>query len=221
MCRTAVRSADHGTETHQSVRKPGAVRPLSIEVAGNGDQSVCPSEGRALKRVGTKFIAVRNPSDKVSVEGPVMIGKLSAIIALFTVVGFSAPVLASEDWPDSVDQYVLQIRKSVKTIDMDGYLAAVKNPNGALLLDVREDDEFKAGHVPGAVNIPRGLLEFHIWKLLGYPAKIDVTRKIYVQCMTGGRATLAAKQLQDIGFTNVIAVVMKFEDWKKKGNPHS
>ena len=48
-----------------------------------------------------------------------------------------------------------------------------------------------------------------------------MNRKIYVQCMTGGRATLATKQLQDIGFTNAIAVIMNFEDWKKKGHPLS
>ena len=66
------------------------------------------------------------------------------------------------DWPDSIDRYVMQVRKTVKTTDMDGYLAAVKSPNGALLLDVREKGEFKARHVPGAVNVPRGLLEFRI-----------------------------------------------------------
>lgn len=159
--------------------------------------------------------------DEVSVEGPIMFRKLSVAVALLTVVGISTPGLASENWPDSIDRYVMKIRKSVKTADMDGYLAVVKNPNGAVLLDVREDDEFKAGHVPGAVNIPRGLLEFRIWKLFGYPAQVNKNRKIYVQCMTGGRATLAAKQLQDIGFTNVIAVIMNFEEWKKKGNPLS
>jgi len=102
---------------------------------------------------------------------------------------------------------------------MDGYLAAVKNPDGAVLLDVREEGEFKAGHVPGAINIPRGLLEFRIWKQLGYPARVETGRKIYVQCQTGGRATLATKQLQDIGFTNVIAAIMNFEEWRKRGNP--
>lgn len=150
-----------------------------------------------------------------------MLRKLITAAALLTVVGSSTPVLASENWPDSVDQYVVQIRKSVKTVDMAGYLAAVKSPNGAVLLDVREDDEFKAGHVPGAVNIPRGLLEFNIWKHFGYPAQVDMARKIYVQCRTGGRATLATKQLQDIGFTSVIAVVMNFDEWKKKGHPLS
>ncbi len=150
-----------------------------------------------------------------------MLRKLSLAVALLTSVGISTPVLAGENWPDFIDQYVLQIRKSVKTADMDGYLAAVKNPDGAVLLDVREDGEFKAGHVPGSVNIPRGLLEFRIWKHFGYPTQVDMTRKIYVQCQTGGRATLATKQLQDIGFTNVIAVVMNLDEWKKKGHPLS
>jgi rhodanese-related sulfurtransferase len=46
-----------------------------------------------------------------------------------------------------------------------------------------------------------------------------MNRKIYVQCATGGRATLAAKQLKDIGLTNVTAVVMDLADWQKKGLP--
>jgi rhodanese-related sulfurtransferase len=118
------------------------------------------------------------------------------------------PGFAAENWPDSVDQYVVQIRKAIDTVDMDGYLAAVNNPNGALLIDVREEGEFKAGHVPGTINLSRGRLEFQIWKPLGYPNRVDTNRKIYVQCATGGRATLAAEQLKDIGFTNVTAVVM-------------
>jgi rhodanese-related sulfurtransferase len=150
-----------------------------------------------------------------------MMRRLGIAAILLTMLGMYPPVLAeiSRNWPDSVDQYVAQIRKTVQTTDMDGYLAAVKRPNEQLLLDVREEEEFKAGHVPGAVNIPRGLLEFRIWKQLGHPAQVDTGRKIYVQCQTGGRATLATKQLQDIGFTNVIAVIMNFEDWQKKGNP--
>lgn len=140
-------------------------------------------------------------------------------VVLFSLIALSAPALAAENWPDSVTAYVGQVRKTIKTTDMDGYLAAVKNPNGALLLDVREDNEFKAGHVPGAINVPRGLLEFTLWKKIGYPGPVDMNRKIYVQCATGGRATLATADLQKVGFTNVTAVIMSFEDWQKKGNP--
>lgn len=150
-----------------------------------------------------------------------MIRRLGIAGVLLTALGISAPVFAemSVSWPESVNQHVMQVRKTVKTTDMDGYLAAVKSPNGALLLDVREEDEFKAGHVPGTVNIPRGLLEFRIWKQLGFPSPVDTGRKIFVQCQTGGRATLATKQLQDVGFTNVVAVVMNFEEWQKNNNP--
>lgn len=139
--------------------------------------------------------------------------------ALAALVALSAPVLAAENWPDSVNSYVAQVRKTIKTTDMDGYLAVVKNPAGAILLDVREENEFKAGHVPGAINIPRGLLEWQIWKALGYPDKVDMDRKIYVQCVGGNRATLATRDLKNIGFTNATAVIMNIADWEKKGYP--
>jgi rhodanese-related sulfurtransferase len=134
-------------------------------------------------------------------------------------IAIAQPSFAAENWPDSIDDYVLQVRKTVDTTDADGYLAFVKNPGDAFLVDVRDPDEFNAAHVPGTVNVSRGRLEFRIWKPLGYPNKIDMNRKIFVQCSTGGRATLAAKQLKDIGFTNVTAVVMTLTDWEKKGYP--
>ncbi len=145
--------------------------------------------------------------------------KLSFAIVFFGALAISTPVWAQAAWPDIVSNYVASTRKTVKTTDMAGYAAAVKNPNGALLLDVREPEEFAAGHVPGSVNIPRGLLEFRIYKALGYPQKVDTNRKIYVQCLTGGRATLAAASLEKIGFTNVVAVIMNLQDWAKAGNP--
>jgi rhodanese-related sulfurtransferase len=143
----------------------------------------------------------------------------SAIFLALLMTSASAPGRAAENWPDSVDQYVRTVRAGMKTTDMDGYAKVVANPEGAFIIDVREDDEYRAGHVPGSVHIPRGLLEFRIWRALGYPQQVDLARRIYVQCQNGGRATLAAKQLQDVGFTNVTAVVMAFPEWVKKGLP--
>jgi rhodanese-related sulfurtransferase len=127
--------------------------------------------------------------------------------------------MSAENWPDAVNDYVLQVRKLVNTIGMDDYLEVVKNPRGATIIDVRDEDELKAGMVPAAINISRGRLEFRIWRALGYPNPVDTTRRIYVQCATGGRATLAAKQLKDIGFTNVVAVIVNMADWEKRGYP--
>lgn len=144
---------------------------------------------------------------------------LGLAIALITAVAVSAPAFAAENWPDSFSDYVANVRKTVKTIDMDGYVSTVRNPEGALLIDVREGYEYTAGHVPGPINVPRGLLEFQIWRKLGYPDKVDMNRKIIVQCRTGGRATLAAAALKAIGFTDVTAVIMDIEQWEKSGKP--
>ncbi len=144
-----------------------------------------------------------------------------AAIMLFV---FSGTVFAAEKaeraWPESVDKYVAAAKKSVTVIDMAAFKKIAASKGDAVLLDVREPDEFKAGHVTAAVNVPRGLVEFRIWKtVLGYPAKTDFKKKIYVYCALGGRAILSAKSLKDLGFTNVTAVDMKFADWIKAGNP--
>jgi rhodanese-related sulfurtransferase len=123
-------------------------------------------------------------------------------------------------WPPIVNEYVLTVRKTIKTVDMAGYLAAVKDPKGALIVDVREPAEYAADHVPGSINIPRGLLEYQIYKAMGYPNKVDTNRAIYVQCASGGRATLATAALKEIGFTHPIAVIINWYDWVGKDYPN-
>lgn len=144
---------------------------------------------------------------------------LSVIPATVSAADPPAATAAQMAWPDPVTQFVMRVRATIHITDLAGYLAAVKTPDGALLLDVREDAEFAPGHVPGWVNIPRGVLEFRVWPRLGYPAQVDMNRRIYVQCQTGGRATLAARQSQDIGFTNAVVVIINFDDWREQGHP--
>lgn len=83
--------------------------------------------------------------------------------------------------------------------------------NGHVLIDVREPAEFATGHLAGAVNIPRGVLEFEIeaHPAVGCatdPALADRQRPIIVYCRTGGRSALAALSLQQLGFTDVRSV---------------
>jgi len=149
--------------------------------------------------------------------------KLRLAIALAGACAVIAPAAAQTPapaWPPIVTQHVLAVRKTIETVDMAGYLAAVKDPKGALIVDIREPAEYAAGHVPGSINIPRGLLEFQIYKAMGYPNKVDTSRTIYVQCQTGGRATLATAALKEIGFSHPIAVVMDWAEWVKKGYPN-
>lgn len=84
------------------------------------------------------------------------------------------------------------------------------------IIDVREYDEFAAGHLPGAINIPRGVLEFKIGSV---GECIDKARPYLVYCRTSGRAAMSTVQLQRIGYTDVISMGGGFEAWNSEGRP--
>ena len=147
-------------------------------------------------------------------------------LAVILVVAFSLSSFAvaaekkAPAFPPQVKELVVSAKKSIKSTDMNGLKAAMDNGEKAVVLDVREPNEYAAGHIPGAVNIPRGVLEFKVWKpVAGFPEKTDTGKKIYIHCKSGGRAALATKRLQDLGFTNVVLVDMKIAEWIKAGYP--
>lgn len=84
------------------------------------------------------------------------------------------------------------------------------------VLDVREGSEFEAGRVPGAINIPRGILEFRIGEVQEF-AKKDAPIVLY--CRTGGRAALAAVALNQIGYENVVSITGGIMAWEQAGLP--
>lgn len=85
-----------------------------------------------------------------------------------------------------------------------------------VLVDVREADEFAAGHLAGAVHISRGLLEF---KFSADPALQARDLKLVLYCKTSGRAALAACALQDMGYQHVQSIAGGFEAWVGAGKP--
>ncbi len=85
-----------------------------------------------------------------------------------------------------------------------------------VLIDVREADEFAAGHLPGALHVSRGLLEF---KLSGTPALTARDLKVVVYCKTSGRAALAAAVMQDMGYLDVVSIAGGFDAWVAAGKP--
>ncbi len=85
-----------------------------------------------------------------------------------------------------------------------------------VLLDVREADEYAAGHMPGAIHISRGMLEF---KLSNNPQLSDRGLSIVLYCKTSGRAALAACALHDMGYLNVKSIAGGMDAWLAAGKP--
>lgn len=85
-----------------------------------------------------------------------------------------------------------------------------------VLLDVREADEFASGHLPGAIHVSRGLLEF---KLSGTPSLSARNLKVVLYCKTSGRAALAAAVMQDMGYLDVVSIAGGFDAWVAAGKP--
>lgn len=88
--------------------------------------------------------------------------------------------------------------------------------DGAVVLDVREADEFEQGSIPGAVFIPRGHLEAQIESRVG-----EKSTKIVVHCAGGVRSAFAAKTLGELGYSDVVSMAGGFNKWKDEGRDWS
>jgi len=95
------------------------------------------------------------------------------------------------------------------------------DPDGWHFVDVREPDEFAAGHLPGARSSPRGFLE--VRADLEHPKRdawwADRSRKLILYCGGGHRSALAAATLQEMGFENVRSLAEGWTGWTKRGLP--
>ncbi len=99
----------------------------------------------------------------------------------------------------------------IRPADASALLDGVEPP---LLIDVREQDEWDEGHIPGAVHIPRGNLESRVEKIA-----TDRARPVVVYCAGGSRSAFAAKTLEELGYEDVLSLRGGFTDWKRNGFP--
>ncbi len=85
-------------------------------------------------------------------------------------------------------------------------------PNDLMVLDVREEAAFKAGHIPGARHLPRGQLELRVNEEIP-----DPTFRIVTCCEFGKISTLAAQTLRQLGFTRAVALDGGMQAWREAG----
>jgi len=108
---------------------------------------------------------------------------------------------------------VAEAKKNIKEISPQD--AAAKSQSGnAVIVDVREKDEWDEEHIPDAVHMSRGTIELDIEEKIP-----DLNQTIITHCGGGGRSALAAESLQKIGYKNVRSMAGGFKAWKAAGLP--
>lgn len=113
-------------------------------------------------------------------------------------------------------------RKTVPEISATEAKARLDRGEVDLIVDVREPSEWEAGHIPGAIHAPRGMIEWYADPTYAnHKAVLAEARdkNVVVQCASGGRSLLAAQSLQRLGFKNVSSMAGGFTDWSAKGLP--
>lgn len=109
---------------------------------------------------------------------------------------------------------VEQARSHIREVALADAEAAIRAAD--VLIDVREPEEYHEAHIAGALNIPRGVLEF---KLSGTPELGVRDLDILLYCKTSGRAALAAASLQAMGYLQVKSIAGGFDAWAAAGKP--
>jgi len=105
-----------------------------------------------------------------------------------------------------------QARREVKQASPEEVKARLEQPSPPILIDVREPDETEQGIIPGAMVVPRGFLEMRI-----EDKAPDRGRPVVLYDAAGSRSVLAARSLQELGYTDVTSMSSGFGGWKERG----
>jgi rhodanese-related sulfurtransferase len=109
---------------------------------------------------------------------------------------------------------VAAAKQQIKEVDVN---TSQSQMSQHLILDVREPAEFAAGHLKGAISIPRGLLEFKIGAHPDFQQQQQAS--ILVYCQTGGRSALATQVLNQLGYAQAVSMAGGFNAWTEAGLP--
>ena len=112
------------------------------------------------------------------------------------------------------EKLVDESRARVREVDVHRVKAMLDHGEDFDLIDVREESEFAAGHLPRAIHIGKGVIERDI------EIKVpDLDRPLVLYCGGGYRSALAADAIQKMGYTNVISMDGGFRGWREAGYP--
>ncbi len=111
-------------------------------------------------------------------------------------------------------ELVDSVRSQIQECSISDVVARQKRAETFHLIDVREESEFAASRIPGALHLGKGVIERDIEEK--FP---ETSAPIVLYCGGGYRSALAARNLKDMGYTNVISMDGGFRGWKEAGLP--
>jgi molybdopterin/thiamine biosynthesis adenylyltransferase/rhodanese-related sulfurtransferase len=112
-------------------------------------------------------------------------------------------------------ELLTQAKSRIREIDTAEAEQAMAAP-GAVVLDVREPDEYDQGAIAGSIHIPRGHLESQVENKV-----LDKGARVLIFCAAGNRSAFAADTLTQLGYTDVVSVAGGFNKWKNEGRDWS
>ncbi|HEX8652196.1 MAG TPA: rhodanese-like domain-containing protein [Pyrinomonadaceae bacterium] len=111
-------------------------------------------------------------------------------------------------------QLVREAKSRIREVSVEDARTRIKEDERARLIDVREDNEWEAGHALGAEHMGRGIIERDIEGLVP-----DKGTELILYCGGGYRSALSADNLQRMGYTNVYSMAGGWKAWKEAGAP--
>ncbi len=111
------------------------------------------------------------------------------------------------------EKLVAEAKKNITEISPQD-AAANLNSGEAVIIDVRDKDEWDEGHIPGATHMSRGTIELDMEEKVPEPNTM-----VICHCGGGGRSALAAESLQKMGYKNVRSMAGGLKAWKAAGLP--
>ena len=115
----------------------------------------------------------------------------------------------------SYQDVLASAREQVPEVQVPDLAARRSSGDSPLVIDVREQNEWDEGHIPGSIHIPRGFLESRIAGV----ARPD--QEVILSCASGNRSLLAGTTLRDMGYSNVESLAGGFQRWKQSGQDYT
>ena len=114
----------------------------------------------------------------------------------------------------SLREMLAEARQVVPEQGPEDLARQLKSDKPPVVIDVRDPDEYRDGHIEAATNISRGFLEFRVGTAVS-----DPTTPVVLYCQTGLRSLLAAKALKELGYQTVINLQGGYQKWAQSGLP--